>query len=197
MNKDLPTLIEDLLSDPIKHNVIHFFKPTPLAPKTVDASCLSLRYVCGHRVEYDGRLFKTTEHAIAYARAKAFNATDAMEEILAIDPMTNTTRMFKVPIPHFDRQAWIAMSPPIVYEIYKSKFKRSLKHHKWFVSLPINTVFYHLTTDNVLGIGQSDLSGIMLTDHANWPGENIIGLVLCRLLNDLKIDEYSCISDCA
>lgn len=133
---------------------------------------------------HEGTLFKWSEQAVMYKKAKLFGATGVANKILkANSPMEckNLGRSHEI---HFKESIWEKNRERIYKEVLLDKFQDSVLQKELF-STASRLIVEASPYDRIWGIGYGE-------DHPNatqpekWRGLNLLGKVLTEVREDLR-----------
>ena len=132
----------------------------------------------------DGMLFSTAEKWMMYNKAKFFNDTEIMEEILKLDdPMIIKALGRKVR--NFDEKKWASVSYDIVVQGNIAKFTQNREMLKYLMQTFGLEIVEASPTDQIWGIGLSTTDPRRL-DKSKWQGQNLLGKAIMEVREHFK-----------
>lgn len=162
---------------------VYFWKPKTKEKGIVDAACCCQWW--RSKVQYNGTVFATAEHAMMYSKASMFNDKEAMAAILE-EPHPWTAKAIGRQVRNFVAAQWDEVGYQTVRDINLAKFKQDKRLTAWMKTLPKNTVFVEASPlDRIWGIGLEDDGTTDLTNFANWQGQNKLGFAITEVFQEL------------
>ena len=162
---------------------VYFWKPKTKEKGIVDEACCCQWW--RSKVQFNGTVFATAEHAMMYSKAALFNDKEAMKGILE-EPHPWTAKAIGRQVRNFNAVKWDDASYEIVRDINLAKFKQDKRLLAWLKSLPRNTLFVEASPlDRIWGIGLGNDGDVDLTNFSNWQGQNKLGFAVTEVFQEL------------
>ena len=133
----------------------------------------------------DGKKFNTAEQYMMYSKAKLFDDEEIAEKIMA----TSNPRVQKSlgrQVRNFDANVWQITAVDVVYKGNHAKFTQNSNLLKQLLATEGTVLVEASPYDKIWGIGLGE-DDAKRTPPSQWPGTNLLGLVLTQLREDLII----------
>jgi ribA/ribD-fused uncharacterized protein len=131
-----------------------------------------------HFIE-DGITFTSAKQHCMYHKAKLFNDDETADKILkANDP--KTCKALGKKVHKFDMYYWTEHLAPIIFRGNYAKFSQNKRLYDMLINTSPALLVEASAFDNVLGIGLDEDTARNTPEH-EWPGQNILGVVLTDL----------------
>lgn len=139
----------------------------------------------------DGQTFNTAEQYMMYSKAKLFEDEEIATKILA----TSNPRVQKMlgrQVRGFDAEVWQVAAVDVVYKGNYAKFTQNPKLMKCLLATEGTVLVEASPYDKIWGIGLGENDARRIPPK-QWPGTNLLGLVLTQLREDLITSSYQCL----
>lgn len=133
--------------------------------------------------KHEGQLFKWSEQAIMYRKAKFFGATSIANQILKAQSPAECKQLGRSRSIPFNETTWVAVRELIYKEVLLDKFSNP-KLKQILINTQGKTLAEASPYDKIWGIGIG-VDHINLETPSKWKGLNLLGKVLMEVRNDL------------
>jgi len=136
----------------------------------------------GSLFTYKGQIFKNSEAAFMWEKAILFD-DQKIAKIILFNQDPRTVKSLGRKVKNFDNKVWDDKKFNIMFEVNLEKFKQC--NHCKKALLEAEGKFVEASPfDKVWGIGMSE-NEPGVEDEANWKGENLLGLVLDKVKDNI------------
>ena len=134
----------------------------------------------------DDLLFANSEQAFMYYKAKCFDDTVSMDNILKTHDPKEAKKLGRL-VQGFEQDIWDVYKFDVMFNVLKHKFSQDRKMYIELMSTRGKHLVEASPYDKIWGIGLSveDATNI---DPDKWPGQNLLGKVLDNLRNSFEKD---------
>lgn len=138
--------------------------------------------------EIDGRNFVTAEQAMMYFKAILFSDGEAAELIMEdVDP--GRQKALGRHVKNFSNTVWNENKYEIVYQVNPRKFSQNKGLRRKLFQTGDRKLVEASPVDIIWGIGL-EASVADVTPEADWPGQNLLGEILTRVRDELRVEFY-------
>ncbi|MEG0928239.1 NADAR family protein [Chryseobacterium sp.] len=136
------------------------------------------------RFEENGIIYKTAEHYMMAGKARLFNDTENLEEILqAATP--NQVKSLGRKVKNFDPKIWDEQKYEIVKNGNLLKFSQNRKFKDFLLSTNDKILVEASPYDKIWGIGMLETDS-RAENPLLWNGENLLGFALMEVRDELR-----------
>jgi ribA/ribD-fused uncharacterized protein len=150
---------------------------------SITKSCLS-QWWEGHPFEVEGVLYPTAEHFMMAGKARLFDDTETLEEILAAKGPAEAKKLGRNIRP-FDEGIWLKQRGDIVVQGNLAKFGQHEPLRTFLLDTSGSILVEASPYDNVWGIGL-DAADPDAPRPENWKGLNLLGFALMQVRQRLR-----------
>ena len=136
--------------------------------------------------ELQGITFNCNEQCMMYGKARMFNDLEAANKILSTKSQADQKAEGRK-VKNFDQAIWEKRSLNLVYAGAKAKFTQHEDLYDLLMSTGDTELVEASRYDTIWGIGL-DVSSPLSRDKTKWRGKNLLGIVLTRLRDNLKLE---------
>lgn len=160
---------------------LFFWGHTPAKDGSINKSCLSQWWQSSFTVE--GIEYQSTEHYMMAGKAKLFNDTEMLEEILQSQSPAEAKKLGRK-VKGFTEKEWLANRYEIVKQGNLHKFSQD-EELKNFLKNTQNRILVEASPyDNIWGIGLTkDAKNV--ENPETWRGLNLLGFALMEVRDEL------------
>lgn len=148
----------------------------------ITKSCFSQWFL--GKFEENGIIYKTAEHYMMAGKARLFNDTETLEEILqAATP--NQVKSLGRKVKNFDPKIWDEHKYEIVRKGNLLKFSQNKKFKDFLLSTNDKILVEASPYDKIWGIGMLETDS-RAENPLLWNGENLLGFALMEVRDELR-----------
>ena len=153
---------------------------------------LSNFYSC--KIEFEGHVFKSSEHLYMYLKAKYFQDNDIMSKILNAKTPFESKKLGRA-IKLFDKSKWELVSSSIMYQVLQLKFEQNTKLRQQLINTGTLWLVEASPRDKLWGIAlecgadNKTQSHPDATHPTKWKGRNRLGNILMVLRSHYLSEE--------
>lgn len=137
-----------------------------------------------HSFTIDGHTYSCAEQYMMAEKARVFNDTDALDQILKTKDPRTMKKLGRL-VRNFNPEQWNSVKSDIVFNGNLHKFSQNKQLHDFILSLPKETVFVEASPhDNIWGIGLR-ANGADAQDPFKWKGVNLLGFAITKARDHL------------
>lgn len=133
---------------------------------------------------YKGVLFSSSEQAMMWEKAMAFNDLIAAKMILAVSDPSKQKALGRKIRDYIDEK-WAAVRFELVTDILRHKFLQDLESYRALMETRDKILVEASPTDMIWGIGLG-VGDPLILDESNWKGPNLLGKALMIVRNEFK-----------
>jgi ribA/ribD-fused uncharacterized protein len=174
-------------SERIKY--LFFWGHRPNADGTITKTCFSQWFQSGF--EIDGIYYSTAEHYMMAGKARLFNDSDTLAEILVSKHPRDAQKLGRK-VANFHDQTWQEHRSQIVIDGNLAKFQQNPQLLAFILGTKERILVEASPTDRIWGIGMADDHPDINNPH-KWQGLNLLGFALMVVREQLnsraKVDE--------
>jgi ribA/ribD-fused uncharacterized protein len=127
----------------------------------------------------NGNEFSSAKQHCMFEKAMLFNDLETAEKILKIsDP--KQLKMLGKKVHKFDMYYWTEHLAPILFRGNHAKFSQNKRLYDMLLNTRPSHIVEASAFDNILGIGLDEYTASRMSEQ-EWPGQNILGVVLTDL----------------
>lgn len=135
--------------------------------------------------EEGGIIYRTAEHYMMAGKAKLFNDTEILEQILKSET-PNQAKSLGRKIRNFNPEIWDEHKYQIVKHGNLLKFSQNEQFKEFLLSTGEKILVEASPYDTIWGIGMLETDA-KAANPAQWNGENLLGFALMEVRDELKI----------
>jgi ribA/ribD-fused uncharacterized protein len=139
-------------------------------------------YTC--LIKYKGHIFKNTEQAFMYEKARFFHDEHSVNLILKeINP--RKVKALGRKVKNFNAKAWNSVAYKFMYDINYEKFTQHESFKKVLLATENQLIVEASPYDKIWGIGLTEEDAKKIPE-SEWLGTNLLGKCLTKLREELK-----------
>lgn len=135
--------------------------------------------------KHEGIVFKWSEQAIMWEKAKFFGADRVADEILKAQTPQECKGLGRSREIPFDNAKWEEVREDLYFKVLKSKFGNG-KLQKQLLDTGNKELVEASPYDKIWGCGLAQ-DDSRITDKSKWLGLNLLGVVLMRVREDINV----------
>jgi ribA/ribD-fused uncharacterized protein len=152
---------------------------------SITASCCSQWFPAPFKI--DDVEYLTAEHYMMAAKARLFNDSEMLENILTCQT-PKEAKAFGRKVRNFESDVWKKHCTQIVVAANHAKFTQNPAFAGWLVGTAPKVLVEASLWDQIWGIGMAQ-SNPKALDPSQWKGQNLLGFALMQVRDQLsKID---------
>lgn len=167
--------------EPIKY--IFFWGHRPSADGSIIKTCMS-QWWEGAAFEVDGHRYETAEHWMMAAKARLFNDSEILEQILAEKSPAKVKKLGRK-VQNFDSKIWAENNFEIVTQGNFHKFGQNEALKNYLLNTGNRVLVEASPYDRIWGIGLTQDAKNIKNPHT-WQGDNLLGFALMEARDMLK-----------
>ncbi|MEO8404579.1 MAG: NADAR family protein [Chitinophagaceae bacterium] len=165
-----------------KIKFIFFWGHQPTSDESISKTCFSQWWIAPFEV--DGITYKTAEHWMMAEKARLFNDTDILQEILNSNTAAEVKKKGRL-IKGFDPVKWEQEKFELVVQGNLHKFSSDDKLKEFLLNTNDRVIVEASPVDAIWGIGLA-ADDPDIQNPSNWKGENLLGYALMEVRDILK-----------